>query len=143
MVMCKVILKANFVFLILLIFGLGCDKEKKETEETCDYEIADTAAAKLIIGRWVKIKVEDIPVEQNVFWEFGPDSLARWQSFENGVINTIYRKYWVDSLLHYNIDGGFPLTPWHFKFLDNCTLYVGNAFLALAPISYTFKRIEQ
>jgi hypothetical protein len=139
----KIILKITIAFLLLLMFGAGCEKEKKETKEVCDYGLAETAPEKLIIGRWEKTQTNNNPIEQNTYWEFGLDSVAKWQSYQNGVTNTTYRKYWVDSLLHYNIDGGFPLTPWHFKFLDNCTLYVGNAFLSLAPISYTFKRTEQ
>ncbi len=117
---------------------------ENEVEEVCDYETTETDPVKLIIGKWVEAKADDIPTSQTIYWEFGPDSLFKWQTFlQNGEMHTTYRKYWVDSLLHFNIDGGFSLTPWHYEFPDNCTLNLGSAFLIDDPLIYSFKRTKQ
>jgi hypothetical protein len=147
-----------FLFLVplcLVWLETGCDKNEPDPqEEICEYMLTETDPAKLIIGKWELSKVwmsQDVgyrPVVKNdpgdiEYREFGIDSLAKIQNIKDGDLYTTDRKYWIDSLLHYNIDGGFPLTPWYYEFPDNCTLKLDNAFLAFSPISLIYKRIEQ
>jgi hypothetical protein len=147
-----IFLKTSIIILLILSFGLGCDKEKQE--EVCDYVTIETDPAKLIIGKWELSKVwmgdrdgyksvdELYPGESN-YWQFEPDSLAKLQFFKDGVLHTSDLKYWVDSLLHFYHEDGFPLTPWIYEFQDNCTLDLGNAFPALSPVAHIYKRISQ
>ncbi len=117
---------------------------ENEVEKVCNYETIETDPAKLIIGKWVKTKNDNISTSQTIYWEFGPDSLFKWQTFQlDGEISTTYRKYWVDSLLHVNNDGGFSLTPWHYEFPDNCTLKLASAFPTDPHINWSYKRTEQ
>ena len=135
----------------LILPGPGCDKTTTEdalTEEICNYETTETDPEALIIGRWELYKANDRLVDKNdpgdiEYREFGLDSIAKIQNIVDGDLYTISRKYWVDSLLHYNIDGGFPYTPWYYDFTDNCTLKLVNAFPAFTSMVLIFKRTEQ
>ena len=73
------------------------------------------------------------------YLEFGLDSIAKIQLIND----TGNLKYWVDSLLHYDTETGFPLTPWFYEFPDNCTLKLDGAFLSFSIVSKIYTRIKQ
>jgi len=142
-----IIFGTGLAFLILLIFEAGCNKGKAGTEE-CNYETIETAPAKFIIDRWVLSNSNNNPVNINDqgsvdYWQFAMDSIAKYQYYLNGKLQTEQHKYWVDSLLHFDRVGGYPLTPWKYEFIDNCTLKLASAFISLSQTTLIYKRIKQ
>jgi hypothetical protein len=146
----KFTFKTGTCLLLLIVLGAECDKKNTDsdpTAEECNHETTETNPAKLIIGRWEVTKYNDMPVDKNdpasiEYREFGQDSIAKIQYFKDGDLYTEYHKYWVDSLLHYD-HSGYPFTPWHYEFPDNCTLKLDNAFLSFSSIHLIYKRAEQ